>query len=610
MNKIMKKIGEKVRGWMGQDVEVTVQEVPVGQSGDLGLVVFGIAKVVGKNPVEVAQSLVDEIEWGEDFEKVEVVGSYVNFTLSEGVWCELVQGVGGVKKMGKKEKIVVDYGGENVAKPQSVGHLRSSILGQAYVNCARELGYSVIGDNHLGDWGSQFGRLMWALGLMDKLDKGDMDFENIENKDILSRWNKIKKEKISEVRGRLKSEYQDESGEPTEEFKRILNNVLVEELLKAYVDMHKKIQDDEHKEFHLKGARRKFKELSEGDEYLTEVWEDMVEITIENLKQVYVRLGVEFDYFLGESFYRGERMEGVVEACEKLEHLEKNADGSWAVVPPEETKLPSFLIRKADGATLYHTSDLAAIWYRINEWGAGRVVYFVAEPQSLHFRQLFWLVGELGWGVNTKFEHASFGLVRLPEGKMSTRKGNIVRLEELLDEAVRRARAELEKRGVTDEGGLAEAIGVGAVIYEDLYKDRTKHVVFDWNEALSFEGQSGPYVQYAHARACAILRKAEEVGVRGEKMEKVSEAREKELIKKMVQLEEVLERTVREAKPSYLAQWVYELASEFNAFYANVPVLGVEDEVVRKSRVVLVGAVRKCLAKGLGLLGLKAVERM
>jgi arginyl-tRNA synthetase len=302
-------------------------------------------------------------------------------------------------------------------------------------------------------------------------------------------------------------------------------------------------------------------------------------------------------------------MQKVIELCEKAGATTRNEDGSLAIVPPEETGLPSFLIQKSDGATLYHTSDLATIRYRLDEFQPKRIVYFVAEQQSLHFKQLFWLAEKVGLD-KAKLEHASFGMVRLPEGTMSTRKGNVVRLSALLDEGHERALQVIQEKKPdlpeVEWDSLAEAVGVGAIIYADLGKDRTKAVVFDWDTALSFEGQSGPYLQYAYARACAILRKAE---LQEFTVSLIKEKEEKNLLKTLLRFEDVLGQSVLEAKPSYVAQWLFDLATVFNKFYTTQPVLKAEGEV-RESRLALVKIFAETLGKGLGLLGMKAPEKM
>ncbi len=553
------KLVEEVLGVEG----VVAQETPADKAGDYGVPMFAFAKKLGKNPAEIAQELTENLqknlpEW---IARVEAAGPFVNFFLSENAWANVVEVALEsdflANESGVGETIVVDYGGENVAKPQSVGHLRSNIIGQAFVNCARKSGYEVIGDNHLGDWGTQFGKLAVAIE-----EWGD--------------WDSIK-----------------QMQEP------------ISELLRLYQKFHVEAENDENLVIR---AREKFKNLTEGDADQLAQWELICQWTKENLQKTYERLGVEFDHYFGESFYRGEKMSQVVDMCEKANLVTKNEDGSWAIVPPEESGVPSFLIRKSDGATLYHTSDLAAINYRLQTWNPARIVYFVAEPQSLHFRQLFWLARQL-WGEKSNFEHAVFGMVTLPSGQMSTRKGNTVKLEELLNEARDRALRVLEEKQPdlpkNEWENLAEKIGVGAVIYEDLSKDRTKNITFDWDSAINFEGQSAPYIQYTHARAMSILRKSDAQP----EVVNYSDPYEIALIKRFLQAGEVLERVVEEAKPSYLAQWLYDLANDFNKFYANVSVLKSEGDALR-SRLALVKATTDLLGRGLGMLGIHAPEKM
>ena len=593
---------------------VTVQETPADKAGDYGVPFFAFAKKLGKNPAELAQEFAENLNknlptW---LAKVEATGPFVNFFLSEKVWTDVVQEALDsdlfASESGAGETIVVDYGGENVAKPQSVGHLRSNIIGQAFVNCAKKSGYKVIGDNHLGDWGSQFGKLLTEIAILS---------DNSKNKNLKSAEKMIKKgetdseefsQKILDGWKFLKERYKNLKNN-----KFPLEKILIEVLLETYVNINKKITEkDKNKALSqqlLNASRTQFRKLSDNDPILTEIWKEMVDITIANLKDTYDRLGISFDHFYGESFYRGAKMEQAANLCEKNNLVTKNPDGSWAIVPPEDTNLSSFLIRKSDGATLYHTSDLAAIRYRLDTWQPSRIVYFVAEPQSLHFRQLFWLAEQLGWTKKTKLEHAVFGMVTLPTGQMSTRKGNVVKLEDLLNEAHAQALKILDEKqpdlAKAEKEKLAEQVGVGAVIYEDLSRDRTKNIAFDWQTALNFEGQSAPYIQYTYARALSILRKTEVVPT----VVSFDNPYEIALTKKFLLAQEVVQKVVAEAKPSYLAQWLYDLANDFNKFYANVPVLKSEGEALA-SRLALVKATTQILKEGLKLLGIKAPEQM
>lgn len=589
LGKIKDSLRELLKPVIGTTVEIIIP--PPHIKADLAVPLFSIAGQSKKNPKDLAQELASSLDLkGTVFTRVEAQGGFLNFTLNPLKFCPLVlqdyTHLGsdfGRLKIGEGTTIVIDYSAPNIAKPFSVGHLRSTIIGQALYNIFVFLGYKVVGDNHIGDWGTQFGKLMVAY----------------------KKWGQ--KEQID--------------ADP------------IKELLKLYVKFHEEAKEEPALEDE---ARQWFKKLETGDKEARDLWQWFTEISWKEFNRIYKLLGVNFDEVLGESFYNDQLQATVEEAfgkglaewdavpAQKAEAAGGIPGQADSVKDDQETskvaliRLDKYgmeaplLIQKSDGTSLYATRDLATAKYRIQRWKPKEIIYVVGGEQQLYFRQ--WLkVLEL-LGHKTKCVHVWFGLIRMAEGKMSTRQGRVIFLEEVLDEATRRAEEILQDRPM-DEGEkkkTAQIIGIGAVKYADLSQNRTKDILFNWKTMLNLHGDSAPYLQYAYVRIKSLLEKAgvkaiDPDGVDGSLL---TEEAEIALVKKLAQFPESIENAAREYFPHYIANYLFFLAQLFSTFYDQVPVIKTEDEKLKKTRLYLCQMTADVLKTGLGLLGIECPEQM
>lgn len=543
-----------------QNIEVSIPEH--AQFGHFSTnVALRLAKVRGKNPMDVAQEIVEQLRQTapeELFAKVEVAKpGFVNIwlspeTIQDGF--KEISGSGeawGKPKDGERGTVVIDYSAPNIAKPMSVGHLRSTVIGQALYNVFKFSGWNTIGDNHVGDWGKQFGVLIAAYK---------------------------------------------EDGAPEE--------VTIDYLMKLYVDYSTRMKQDAALG---EVAKREVKQLQDGDEENIAIWKKFHKVSLDEFGRMYALLDVSFDHHLGESFYNPELERIVREALEK--GVAKESEGA-IVIPVEGYEAP-LIIRKSDGAYLYPTTDIATIEYRIKEWNAKKMVYVVGNEQALHFEQLFAAVRKLGIVDDQELVHVKFGMM-LGEDmkKFSTRAGKVVSLLDLLQEAIVRARQVVDEKQPDlpeeERQKIAEAVGIGAVKYNDLSQNRQSDIVFNWDRMLSFEGNSGPYLQYAYARLKSILRKAE-VGAFDAK--DLKDEAELQVIMRLQEFPEVIEGMTKNHYPHHLADYLYALAKDMNAMYQKVQVLKAE-EGERNARLALIAATAQTLKTGLELLGLKTLEQM
>ena len=467
------------------------------------------------------------------------------------------------------QKVVLDYSSPNVAKPMHIAHIRSTIIGDAIKRVLKAVGYEVIADNHLGDWGTQFGKLIVA-------------------------WRK----------------WLDPAA-----FERSP----VEELLRLYikfVEEDKSADDAEGNESDatplLKEARAELVKLQQGDAENVALWKRFIEVSLKEFGRIYQRLGVEFDHYYGESHYN-DLLAGTVERLLK-DGIAEESRGAIAVFfrkPDGTDELPPLLIRKADGGYLYGTTDIAGLLYRVDRWNPSRILIVTDERQQLHFKQFFAVGRRLG--ITCSLEHVWFGLMRLPEGTISTREGKQIGLEALLDEAERRALAVATESSPelsdAERREVARVVGIGAVKYNDLSKDRQTLVTFTWDKALSLQGNTAPYLQYAYARIKSILRKAAADGAGEPGKVTAPTPVERALIMRLLGFPEAVEQVARSARPHVLADYLYELAGAFSTFYADHPVLKAEP-AVRASRLRLCALVADTLQRGLALLGIEVLERM
>jgi arginyl-tRNA synthetase len=526
---------------------------------------MGIAKRAGKNPRALAEEVIKALPLPEILEKVEVAGpGFINLTLSKAALAAGVESLSddpnlGIPQSGANEKVVIDYSSPNVAKPMHIGHIRSTVIGNAIDRILRSLGYNVIADNHLGDWGTQFGILI-------------MGYRRFLTDDERA-------------------------------------NLTVELLEKVYVQSYNATKEDPA---WLDTCREELVKLQAGDEENLAVWKRFIEISLNEFGRIYNRLDVSFDLYRGESYYQP-MLEPVVETL-KEKGLATLSEGAW-IVDMKDEGLEVAIVRKRDGGFNYTSTDIATVKSRTEEFDPARIIYVTDDRQQLHFKQFFAICNKLGFCTKAALQHVPFGLMRLPEGTFSTRQGNVIKLETLLDEAAARARKIVDESHPdwTEEAraALAEAIGIGAIKYADLSHDPTTMIVFTWERALALEGNSGPYLQYANARLNSLL--ARYYAETGRKPKDnplfITGDAEKALALHLLQYPNAVQRAGDLCKPSVLADYLYQLSQLYSSFYQSSPVLKAEPDV-RDSRIRLCDAVSKVLRGGLTLLGIPTPERI
>lgn len=551
------------------------------QQADFAVPLFRLAKETRRSPGELAESVAAKLDLtGTPFSGVEAADGYLNFRLAPAILAgEVASDFGrdpqayGRSAAGAGRTIVIDYSSPNIAKPFSVGHLRSTIIGQALHNILSWLGYRVIGDNHIGDWGTQFGKLLCAF----------------------DRWgdeNELKKNPTSH-------------------------------LLSLYVRFHDETKNDPTLE---SAARDWFRRLETGDPVARARWEEFVRFSKAEFDRIYRLLGVRFDAMLGESFYES-RLAGVVEralarkvAREEVPETSSRGDdvvaGEKVVLIPLESagiKVP-LLLRKSDGTSLYATREIATAEYRMETWRPEKILYVVGNEQELYFRQFNAALKLLGYGVPCV--HVNFGLVRLPEGRMSTREGRVVLLEDVISESIRRAETVVTDRDLSEaeKREIARKVGIAAIKYADLSQNRIKEVVFDWNRMLALDGDSAPYLMYAHTRTRSILRKADVAQLGADRhvqgLPGLVAPQEQVLIKHIARFPDAIVSAAEANEPHRIANRLYRLAQDFSAFYNAVPVLKAETDELRSARLYLVEMTGQVIKLGLGLLGIEVSERM
>lgn len=471
--------------------------------------------------------------------KASVTAGFVNFLLKPEVLIDSMMH-NDIPALGRGKTVVIDYSSPNIAKRFGIGHLRSTIIGQALYNLYQALGYKVIGDNHLGDWGTQFGVLLFQ----------------IERKGLNPK-------KLS-----------------------------LDELEDLYVDFHK--EEERDSKLH-EGAKLWFKKLEGGDKKAREIWQILVDLSNREFDRIYQRLGVNINYAYGESFYEDKMPQILAEA--KAKKVSKKSKGAEIIEFPN---LPPAMLVKSDGTTTYFTRDLATVKYRLETWHPDLFIYEVGAEQSLHFQQLFAAIKLLGWVKNEQFVHVAHGLIRFEHGKMSTRKGQTIKLEEILDEAVARAK----KLGDGD-AKTAEIVGIGSVKYFDLSHAPTTDIIFDWEKMFRLEGNSGPYLQYTVARCNSVLAKAPAVDRRPSTVDLNEE--ELATLRSLFRFPEVITASATAYSPNLLGNYLFDLAQKFNAFYNKHRIIGSKNYELR---IILTAAVSRVLKNGLNTLGIQAPQKM
>ncbi|BFL76494.1 arginine--tRNA ligase [Finegoldia magna] len=552
---------------LGFDTGLTEKEIsdlieipPNSDMGDYAFPVFKLAKTFRKAPNLIAEELAKKEFNNENIKKIANVGPYVNFfvdnsKLVESVLTEAVKDDFGSSHIGVGKNVVFDFSSTNIAKPFHIGHLRSTVIGNAIRNIMKYQGFNTTGVNYIGDYGTQFGMMISAY-----LKWGDEDKINADP---------------------------------------------IKELLNLYVKYNKIAKEDET---YMDEARDWFDKLEKKDPTAVKLWSWFREISLKEFQRVYDLLGVEFDNFNGESFH-SQFIGDALEAIDKKNLLEES-DGAM-IINLDDENLPPVLIKKSNGSSTYLTRDIATAMYRRKTYDFYKNVYVVASQQKLHFEQLRAVLKKMGFDWWNDCEHVSFGMVSMKDGSMKTREGKVIFLEDVLNRAIDKTKSIIEERNpnLENKEEVAKQVGVGAVIFQDLFNNRIKDYTFDWDQVLNFDGETGPYTQYTFARSCSILDKGEFELKDNSKFDLLVDGTEIDIVKHLSKFEEVLLNATEKYEPSFLTRYTVELAKLFNKFYANCPINTVEDEL-KYQRLYLTYSVNKCLKLSLSLLGIEAPVRM
>lgn len=569
MKKEISKYLSEVVSELTEDEILNLIEIPPEEKlGDLALPCFALAKKLRKNPALIAGEVKEKLEEKKGalgIEKIETVGAYCNLYLDRERYAEncmkkLSGPDFGISQIGVGKTVCMDYSSPNIAKNFHVGHLRTTVIGNSLYKIYEKLGYEVVRINHLGDWGTQFGKLIVAYQM----------------------WSS--KEQV------------EEKG--------------VEELLRIYVKFENESKQDPEL---IKKAREWFVKMEQNDEEALAIWKWFKEISMVEFERVYNLLGISFDSYLGESFYR-DKVPALVRELEEKNLLTESQGAK--VISLDEYGMPPCLITKSDGGSIYHSRDIAALLYRKKTYDFEKCLYVTGLEQSLHFKQVFKAIEVMGYDWADGLVHVPYGLVSLDGAKLSTRSGNIIYAEDILKEAIERAQAAIEEKNpnLTDKERVAKMVGVGAIIFHDLFSQRIKNVDFSWKDVLSFEGTTGPYAQYTYARAKSILRKAwkeESAVVNGEAeiYRVLTDDATYALLKVLTGYEETVVTAAEKQEPSIVARYIISLATTFNKFYHECPILQ-EKGLVKQARLTVVNMACAVLQDACSLLGMECPEEM
>lgn len=533
--------------------------------GDYALPCFKLAKEMKKSPVIIANEIKEKIEMPNQYiSKIEAVNGFLNIFINNEMLIENVLDEMESKKenygssnIGNGKNIIVEYSSPNIAKPFHVGHLRTTVIGRALYNMYKFLGYNTIGINHLGDWGTQFGKLI----------EGYKRFGNEYN----------------------------------------LEENPIDKLTEIYVRINELCKEDESV---LDDCRNNFKKLEDGDKYCIQIWQKFKDLSLKEFQRIYDVLGIHFDYNTGESFYV-DKMPEVLQILRKNNKLVESQGAE--IVDLEYANMPPLMAVKSNGSTTYAMRDLAAILYRARTYDFDKCIYVVAYEQNLHFKQAFEVAKflDLDEKYTNGLIHVPYGMVRLKTGKMSTREGTLIKLEDILKEAVTRAKAIIEEKNPNIEGkeDIAKKVGIGAVIFNDLSNNIIKDEVFDWDIMLNFQGETGPYIQYMYVRTKSILEK--ENYTMNKELVDISELEEHgiELIKQIYSFNDIVKQAVDKNEPSIISHYLIDVAKLYSSFYNDNKII-VEDEKIKNTRLCLTYMVGNVLKIGTGLLGMEMPDRM
>ncbi|GAW64004.1 arginyl-tRNA synthetase [Ligilactobacillus acidipiscis DSM 15836] len=558
---VAQAIVDATEGQLSLDEVMSKIEVPKTYDlGDYAFPTFILAKLYHKAPQQIAPELVEKIS-GDAFDKVQAVGPYVNFFIDKKAFSHNIlnqildqKEAFGQQDLGHGGNVPIDMSSPNIAKPMSMGHLRSTVIGNSLAELLKKANYNPIKINHLGDWGTQFGKLIEAYKLWGSEEEVRQDPINT--------------------------------------------------LLKYYVHFHQ--VDEEHPELDDE-ARAWFKKLEDGDKEATELWQWFRDESLKFFKSIYAKLGIEFDSYNGESFYN-DKMDEIVSILEDKNLLQESRGAE--IVDLEKYGLNPALIKKTDGTTLYITRDLAAALYRFRTYDFVKSLYVVGNEQTNHFKQLKAVLKEMGYDWSDDIHHIQFGLITSGGKKLSTRKGNIILLEDVLNDAVDLAKKQIAEKNpdLPNKDQVAEEVGVGAVIFHDLKNDRLNNFDFNLEEVVRFEGETGPYVQYSHARAMSILRKAGQIDLENADIAGLQDEGSWEVVRQLANFPAMIKRAVEEYEPSVITKYAIQLSKSFNKYYAHTKVL--TDDAEKNSRLAMVASVAAVLKESLRLLGVKAPDEM
>jgi len=521
------------------------------------------SKIIGGNPRKIAENIVEAMEENEIIEKLEVAGpGFINIYLKDSYLGKYISKMTtenfDFQDLDKDGEVLIEYSSPNIAKRMHIGHLRSTIIGDSIKRIFKFLGYTTVSDNHIGDWGTQFGKLI--IGYNSWLDKAAYEKN------------------------------------PIEELERVYVKFAQES------ESHPELEDQ---------ARAELKKLQDGDEENYKLWQEFIRVSLDEYNKIYKRMDISFDTYYGESFYHSIMPEVIKELEDKKIAVEDQ--GAKVVFFDEKENLFPCIVQKKDGAFLYSTSDIATVKYRKDNYNLNRMIYLTDERQQDHFRQFFKITEMLGWEVEKV--HLWFGIMRFADGIFSTRKGNVIKLEQLLDEAKKKAFEIIEEKNPSlspeEKENIAEVVGVGSIKYADLSQNKQSPIIFEWKKILSFDGNTAPYLQYSYARIQSILRKAEGLGkeVAKDQEIKITDKFERGLVTFLTLFPTMVQKAGENYKPNLVTDYLFELAKKFNTFYNACPILNQEDDLL-KSRLLIIDRVAKTLKEGLDLLGIKTVDRM
>ena len=549
-----------------KEIEMSIEKPKGADNGDYAYPCFRLAKILKKAPPIIAEDIKSKIVVDErQITKIEVVGGYLNFFVNKELLTnEVLHEISSNEEYRKAEvkngkNIVIDYSAPNIAKPFHIGHLRSTVIGAALYNIYKYLGYNVVGINHLGDYGTQFGKLIEGY----------------------KKWG---------------NEYN-------------IDENPIDELTKIYIRINQVCKEDESI---LEECRNNFKKLEDGDTYCVELWNRFKDASLKEFQKVYDILGSKFDSWNGEAFY-SDKMAEIVDLLERSGKLIMS-EGARIVDLEEKGINAPCIIEKSNGSSTYATRDLAAIMYRARTYDFDKALYVTSYEQVLHFKQVFETAKLLG--LDEKYtnglEHVSFGMVLLKTGKMSTREGNMIKLEDLLNEAVLRAKNIIEEKNpeLENKEEVAKKVGIGAVIFNDLAQSRVKDEIFDWDTILNFQGETGPYIQYTYVRTKSVIEKAGGIpNIIDVKAEHLTDEFSSKILKLIYDFEDILVQVTEKNEPSILSRYLIDVAKAYSNFYNENKII-VDDKDVQNARVYLTYAVGKVLKIGAGLLGIQMPDKM